>query len=185
MNLSDWFGCTVAFWHDDRVELDKQTAGSSAVCLLWLFEGSSQFKCGSLTLEHSLKIYYSIFVCVCVWTSQTHTGGTGDGHNASLGLSQQRQEGLGDAQRAEEIDLHAPTVVGHQRQLDISEVHAHAGVIHQSPQTCQRQTNARQRLGNVVCWHRHMKALMLKQMACVPEDNKKANLIVTDMTGYI
>lgn len=30
-----------------------------------------------------------------------------------------------------------------------------------------------------------MKALMVKQMACVPEDNKKANLIVTDMTGYI
>lgn len=135
MNLSDRFGCTVVFWHDDRVELDKRPAAALFVCF-GCFEGNSLSVAHSLWSTHVRFITASLCVCVCVWTSQTHTGGTGDGHNASLGLSQQWQEGLGDAQRAEEIDLHAPTVVGHQRQLDFSEVHAHAGVIHQSPQTC-------------------------------------------------
>lgn len=126
----------VALWCFGMMTESSWTNGRQQRCLFALAVWRQQFKCGSLTLEHSRKIYHSIFVCVCVWTSQTHTGGTGDGHNASLSLSQQRQEGLGDAQRAEEIDLHAPTVVGHQRQLDFSEVHTHAGVIHQSPQTC-------------------------------------------------
>lgn len=70
--------------------------------------------------------------CVCV----LHTGRAGDVDDASLGLSHQRQEGLGDVQRPEEVYLHAASEVGHQRQLCVSKVDTHSGIVDQTPQTC-------------------------------------------------
>lgn len=53
----------------------------------------------------------SVYVCGhCARTSRA-----GDGDNTSSRVSQQRQEALGDAQCSKEVDLHAASIVGHQR----------------------------------------------------------------------
>lgn len=76
------------------------------------------------------------------WVRELCTGWAGDVDDASFGLSQQRQEAPGDTQCPKEVDLHAATEVGHQRQLYVTKVHAHPCVVHQTPQTC-KHTNTR------------------------------------------
>lgn len=63
----------VALWCFGMMTESSWTNGRQQRCLFALAVWRQQFKCGSLTLEHSRKIYHSIFVCVCVCERLRHT----------------------------------------------------------------------------------------------------------------
>lgn len=91
------------FWRAVRVQLD----GTETSTLFGL--ASNPAICTSSSWNIQMR-----FITTCVCACASLTGRAGDGDDASSGLSQQRQEALGDAQRAEEVDLHAASIVGHQ-----------------------------------------------------------------------
>ncbi len=75
-----------------------------------------------------------VYVCVCVCVCVRSTRRAGNCHNPAFSLSEKWQEGPGDGKCSKEVNLHASSVVGHQRDLSIPNIHTHASVINKPPQ---------------------------------------------------